>query len=333
MHYNPFVYLHSETDILTLVTVIMTNTQGDAKGGDDFWQKAEALLYQALIAYIYYEAPAEEKNMNTLLDMLNACECREDDENFKSAVDLLFEQLEKLGDEKSVLFAVVSDTNPTFNFISAMMYSQMFNVLCDRALKVYHGRLPIHVTCLFDEFANQKIPNWVHLISVIRSRNISAHIVLQTYSQLKGMYKDNAETVAGCCSTMLFLGGKEDSSLKMVSGILGKETIDTMNESDSRGAQRTYGLNYQKLGKELMSVDELTVMPSSRCIVQVQGVRPFYSKKFDLTKHPQYKYTADASPKYAFDVKAYLEHRLKTKPDEEFEVYDLGEVTQSEQVA
>lgn len=242
-------------------------------------------------------------------------------------------QLEKLGDEKSVLFAVVSDTNPTFNFISAMMYSQMFNVLCDRALKVYHGRLPIHVTCLFDEFANQKIPNWEHLVSVIRSRNISAHIVLQTYSQLKGMYKDNAETVAGCCSTMLFLGGKEESSLKMVSGLLGKETIDTMNESDSRGAQRTYGLNYQKLGKELMSVDELAVMPSSRCIVQVQGVRPFYSKKFDLTKHPQYKYTADANPKYAFDVKAYLEHRLKTKPDEEFEVYDLGEVTQSEQAA
>lgn len=262
MHYNPFVYLHSETDILTLVTVIMTNTQGEAKGGDDFWQKAEALLYQALIAYIYYEAPAEEKNMNTLLDMLNACECREDDENFKSAVDLLFEQLEqrnpdhfaarqykkfkmaagktlksiliscgarlapfdiaavremmsydeleleKLGDEKTALFAVVSDTDPTFNFISAMMYSQMFNVLCDRALKVYHGRLPVHVTCLFDEFANQKIPNWEHLVSVIRSRNISAHIVLQTYSQLKGMYKDNAETVAGCCSTMLFLGGK-----------------------------------------------------------------------------------------------------------------------------
>lgn len=251
MHYNPFVYLHCETDILTLVTVIMTNTQGEAKGGDDFWQKAEALLYQALIAYIYYEAPAEERNMNTLLDMLNACECREDDENFKSAVDLLFEQLEqrnpdhfaarqykkfkmaagktlksiliscgarlapfdiaavreimsydeleleKLGDEKTALFAVVSDTDPTFNFISAMMYSQMFNVLCDRALKVYHGRLPIHVTCLFDEFANQKIPNWEHLVSVIRSRNISAHIVLQTFSQLKGMYKDNAETVAG----------------------------------------------------------------------------------------------------------------------------------------
>lgn len=358
MHYNPFVYLHSETDILTLVTVIMTNTQGEAKGGDGFWEKAEALLYQALIAYIYYEAPAEERNMNTLLDMLNACECREDDENFKSAVDLLFEQLEqrnpdhfaarqykkfkmaagktlksiliscgarlapfdiaavremmsydelgleKLGDEKTALFAVVSDTDPTFNFISAMMYSQMFNVLCDRALKVYHGRLPVHVTCLFDEFANQKIPNWEHLVSVIRSRNISAHIVLQTFSQLKGMYKDNAETVAGCCSTMLFLGGKEESSLKMVSGLLGKETIDTMNESDSRGAQRTYGLNYQKLGKELMSVDELAVMPSSRCIVQVQGVRPFYSKKYDLTKHPQYKYTADANPKFAFDAPA-----------------------------
>lgn len=242
-------------------------------------------------------------------------------------------ELEKLGDEKTALFAVVSDTDPTFNFISAMMYSQMFNVLCDRALKVYHGRLPIHVTCLFDEFANQKIPNWEHLVSVIRSRNISAHIVLQTFSQLKGMYKDNAETVAGCCSTMLFLGGKEESSLKMVSGLLGKETIDTMNESDSRGAQRTYGLNYQKLGKELMSVDELAVMPSSRCIVQVQGVRPFYSKKYDLTKHPQYKYTADANPKFTFDVKTYLQHRLKVKPEEEFEVYDLGEIEQPQAAA
>ena len=385
MHYNPFVYLHSETDILTLVTVIMSNTQGEAKGGDDFWQKAEALLYQALIAYIYYEAPAEEKNMNTMLEMLNACECREDDENFKSAVDLLFEQLEKrdpnhfavrqyrkfkmaagktlksiliscgarlapfdiaavremmaydelelekLGDEKTALFAVVSDTDPTFNFISAMMYSQTFNVLCDRALKVYHGRLPIHVTCLFDEFANQKIPNWEHLVSVIRSRNISAHIVLQTYSQLKGMYKENAETVAGCCSTMLFLGGKEESSLKMVSELLGKETIDTMNESDSRGAQRTYGLNYQKLGKQLMSIDELAVMPSSRCIVQVQGVRPFYSRKYDLIKHPQYKYTADANQKYLFNIKTYLRHRLKVNPDDKFEVYDIGELENPDQ--
>ena len=334
MHYNPFHYLHSETDILSLVTVIMENTQSkEGKGGDDFWSKAEALLYQALIAYIYYEAPEEEKNMTTLLDMLNACECREDDENFKSAVDLLFEQLEqrdanhfavrqykkfkmaagktlksiliscgarlapfdiqavremmeydeleleKLGEEKIALFAVVSDSDPTFNFISAMMYSQMFNVLCNRALTVYHGRLPVHVTCLFDEFANQKIPNWEHLVSVIRSRNISAHIVLQTYSQLKGMYRDNAETIAGCCSSLLFLGGKEESSLKMVATMLGKETIDTYNTSDTRGTSRSYGLNYQKLGKELKSVDELAVMPSSRCILQVQGVRPFYSRK------------------------------------------------------
>ena len=380
MHYNPFHYLHSETDILSLVTVIMENTQSkESKGGDDFWSKAEALLYQALIAYIYYEAPEEEKNMTTLLDMLNACECREDDENFKSAVDLLFEQLEqrdanhfavrqykkfkmaagktlksiliscgarlapfdiqavremmeydeleleKLGEEKIALFAVVSDSDPTFNFISAMMYSQMFNVLCNRALTVYHGRLPVHVTCLFDEFANQKIPNWEHLVSVIRSRNISAHIVLQTYSQLKGMYRDNAETIAGCCSSLLFLGGKEESSLKMVATMLGKETIDTYNTSDTRGTSRSYGLNYQKLGKELKSVDELAVMPSSRCILQVQGVRPFYSRKYDLTHHPMYRYTADANPKYTLDVKGYLAHRLKVKPEDEFEVYDLGE--------
>ena len=358
MHYNPFHYLHSETDILSLVTVIMENTQGkDSKGGDDFWSKAEALLYQALIAYIYYEAPAEEKNMTTLLDMLNACECREDDENFKSAVDLLFEQLQQKNPDhfavrqylkfkmaagktlKSILiscgarlalFAVVSDSDPTFNFISAMMYSQMFNVLCNRALTVYHGRLPVHVTCLFDEFANQKIPNWEHLVSVIRSRNISAHIVLQTYSQLKGMYKDNAETIAGCCSSLLFLGGKEESSLKMVSTMLGKETIDTYNTSDTRGTSRSYGLNYQKLGKELKSVDELAVMPSSRCILQVQGVRPFYSRKYDLTRHPMYKYTADANPKYALDVKAYLAHRLKVKPEDQYEVYDLGEADSEE---
>lgn len=335
MHYNPFHYLHSETDILSLVTVIMANTQSKEKGGDDFWQQATALLLQALIAYIYYEAPEEEKNFAMLLDMLNACECREGDENFKSPVDLLFDklakrepdhfavkqytkfrqaagktlksiliscsaalapfdiqevrdmmaydemELEKLGDEKIALFCIVSDVDPTFNFLSAMLYSQMFNVLCDRALKVYHGRLPVHVTCLFDEFANQKIPNWEHLVSVIRSRNISAHIVLQTYSQLKGMYKDNAETIAGCCSTMLFLGGKEESSLKMVSTMLGKETIDAMNTSDTRGSQRSYGLNYQKLGKELMSVDELAVMPSSRCIMQLQGVRPVAGKKRD----------------------------------------------------
>lgn len=379
MHYNPFHYLHSETDILSLVTVIMANTQSKEKGGDDFWQQATALLLQALIAYIYYEAPEEEKNFAMLLDMLNACECREGDENFKSPVDLLFDklakrepdhfavkqytkfrqaagktlksiliscsaalapfdiqevrdmmaydemELEKLGDEKIALFCIVSDVDPTFNFLSAMLYSQMFNVLCDRALKVYHGQLPVHVTCLFDEFANQKIPNWEHLVSVIRSRNISAHIALQTYSQLKGMYKDNAETIAGCCSTMLFLGGKEESSLKMVSTMLGKETIDAMNTSDTRGSQRSYGLNYQKLGKELMSVDELAVMPSSKCIMQLQGVRPFYSKKYDLTKHPMYCYTADANKKYTLNVKQYLSRRLRLQPDETYEVYDLGE--------
>lgn len=379
MHYNPFHYLHSETDILSLVTVIMANTQSKEKSGDDFWQQATALLLQALIAYIYYEAPEEEKNFAMLLDMLNTCECREDDENFKSPVDLLFDklakrepdhfavkqytkfrqaagktlksiliscsaalapfdiqavretmaydemELEKLGDEKIALFCIVSDVDPTFNFLSAMLYSQMFNVLCDRALKVYHGRLPVHVTCLFDEFANQKIPNWEHLVSVIRSRNISAHIVLQTYSQLKGMYKDNAETIAGCCSTMLFLGGKEESSLKMVSTMLGKETIDAMNTSDTRGSQRSYGLNYQKLGKELMSVDELAVMPSSRCIMQLQGVRPFYSKKYDLTQHPMYPYTADANKKYTLNVKQYLSRRLLLQPDETYEVYDLGD--------
>ena len=234
-------------------------------------------------------------------------------------------ELEKLGDEKIALFCIVSDVDPTFNFLSAMLYSQMFNVLCDRALKVYHGRLPVHVTCLFDEFANQKIPNWEHLVSVIRSRNISAHIVLQTYSQLKGMYKDNAETIAGCCSTMLFLGGKEESSLKMVSTMLGKETIDAMNTSDTRGSQRSYGLNYQKLGKELMSVDELAVMPSSRCIMQLQGVRPFYSKKYDLTQHPMYRYTVDANKKYTLNVKQYLSRRLRLQPEETYEVYDLGD--------
>lgn len=235
-------------------------------------------------------------------------------------------ELEKLGDEKTALFAVVSDTDPTFNFISAMMYSQMFNVLCDRALKVYHGRLPIHVTCLFDEFANQKIPNWEHLVSVIRSRNISAHIVLQTFSQLKGMYKDNAETVAGCCSTMLFLGGKEESSLKMVSGLLGKETIDTMNESDSRGAQRTYGLNYQKLGKELMSQDEIAVMDGAKCILQLRGVRPFLSNKYDITKHPKYRQLSDYDKRNAFDIEKYRQHKLVVKPDDTFDLYDMGEV-------
>lgn len=239
-------------------------------------------------------------------------------------------ELDKLGDEKIALFAVVSDSDPTFNFISAMMYSQMFNVLCNRALNKYHGRLPVHVTCLFDEFANQKIPNWEHLVSVIRSRNISAHIVLQTYSQLKGMYQDNAETIAGCCSSMLFLGGKEETSLKMVSTMLGKETIDTFNASDTRGTSRSYGLNYQKLGKELMSQDEIAVMNGGKCILQLRGVRPFLSDKYDITKHPNYKYLSDANPKNAFDIEKFLSTKLKLKPEEEFEVFDAGAAAGSE---
>lgn len=388
MHYNPFVYLHSETDILTLVTVIMTNTQGEAKGGDGFWEKAEALLYQALIAYIYYEAPAEERNMNTLLDMLNACECREDDENFKSAVDLLFEQLEQrnpdhfaarqykkfkmaagktaksiliscgarlapfdikevreitmydeleldlVGDRKTALFFIISDTDATFNFLVSMAYTQLFNLLCERADDKYGGRLPVHVRCLIDEAANiGQIPNLEKLMATIRSREISACLVLQAQSQLKALYKDNMDTIIGNCDASLFLGGKEETTLKSWNSLLGKETIDMYNTSVTKGTQESHGQNFQKLGKELMSVDELAVMPSSRCIVQVQGVRPFYSKKYDLTKHPQYKYTADANPKFAFDVKAYLQHRLKVKPEEEFEVYDLGEIKQSQAAA
>lgn len=354
MKYNPFRYIYCENDILKLVNCIMENTKGeDSKGGEDFWAKAEALYYQALIAYIWYEAPEEEKNMTTLLEMLNASEVREDDENFKNAVDLMFDalekrdpqhfavrqykkykmaagktaksiliscgarmapfdirevrelmegdelELEKIGDRKTALFCIVSDTDMTFNFISAMVYTQMFNVLCDKALE-NGGALKTHVTCLLDEFANQKIPNFQHLISVIRSREISAHIVVQTQSQLKAVYKDHAETIIGNCSCVLFLGGKERSTLKEISETLGKETIDLFNTSDTRGSQRSMGVNYQKLGKELMSTDELAVMDGGKCILQVQGVRPFFSDKFDITKHPQYKYLLDSSKKNVF---------------------------------
>ncbi len=378
MQYNPFKYIRSENDILKLVTCIMENTKGeDSKGGEDFWAKAEALYYQAIIAYIYYEAPENEKNMTTLLEFLNASEVREDDENFKNAVDMMFDKLEaknpnhfavkqylkfrlaagktlksiliscgarlapfdiaevrklmeddtieidKLGDkEKSALFVIVSDTDKTFNFIAAMMYSQMFNVLCDKALE-NGGALQRHVTFLLDEFANQKIPNFEQLISVIRSREISAHIIVQTQSQLKAIYKDHAETIIGNCSTILFLGGKEKSTLKEISEMMGKETIDTYNTSDTRGQSRSYGLNYQKLGKALMSEDELAVMDNGKCILQVQGVRPFFSDKFDITKHKQYKHLLDYSDKNAFDIKDYMKCRLKLNYEDSYTVYEM----------
>ncbi len=377
MKYNPFRYIRSENDILKLVNCIMENTKGeDSKGGEDFWAKAEALYYQALIAYIWYEAPEDEKNINTLLEMLNASEVREEDETFKNAVDMMFDRLEqrdpehfavrqykkykmaagktaksiliscgarmapfdikevrdmmmddeleldKLGDRKTALFCIVSDTDTTFNFIASMVYTQMFNTLCDKALE-NGGALKTHVTCLLDEFANQKIPNFEHLISVIRSREISAHVIVQTQSQLKAVYKDHAETIIGNCSCVLFLGGKEQSTLKEISAMLGKETIDTFNTSDTRGSQRSYGLNYQKLGKELMTPDELAVMDGGKCILQVQGVRPFFSDKFDITRHPQYKYLSDADPKNTFDVAKFVKRRLKVKPEDTYEVCEL----------
>ena len=365
-----------KTEALKPESYLSLSKGEDSKGGEDFWAKAEALYYQALIAYIWYEAPEEEKNMTTLLEMLNASEVREDDENFKNAVDLMFDalekrdpqhfavrqykkykmaagktaksiliscgarmapfdirevrelmegdelELEKIGDRKTALFCIVSDTDMTFNFISAMVYTQMFNVLCDKALE-NGGALKTHVTCLLDEFANQKIPNFQHLISVIRSREISAHIVVQTQSQLKAVYKDHAETIIGNCSCVLFLGGKERSTLKEISETLGKETIDLFNTSDTRGSQRSMGVNYQKLGKELMSTDELAVMDGGKCILQVQGVRPFFSDKFDITKHPQYKYLLDSSKKNAFDIAKYLSRRLTVRPDDVFESCEL----------
>ena len=377
MKYNPFRYLHSENDILKLVNCIMENTKGEGtSGGEDFWQKAEALYYQALIAYIWYEARPEEKNMNTLLAMLNASEVREEDEMFENAVDKLFRELEqknpehfavrqykkyklaagktaksiliscgarlapfdiaevrnlmlddeleidRVGHEKTALFVVVSDTDTTFHFIAAMMYTQMFNVLCDEALRC-GGALPVHVTCLLDEFANQKIPNFQHIISVIRSREISAHIVVQTQSQLKAIYKDHAETIVGNCSCVLFLGGKERSTLKEISEMLGKETIDLYNTSVTKGNQESHGQNFQKLGKDLMSPDEIAVMDNSKCILQVQGIRPFFSDKYDITRHPQYKKLSDYHSKNRFDVRQYLSHRLKVQNEDQYEVFEV----------
>ncbi len=381
MKYNPFAYIRSEKDILKLVTTLIANTKGDAKGGDDFWVKAETLLYTALIGYIYYEAPIEEQNFNTLIEMINASETREDDENFKNAVDLLFEELENkdsehfavrqykkyklaagktaksiliscgarlapfdikelrdlteydeleldtLGDKKTALFFIISDTDDTFNFLVSMAYTQLFNLLCEKADDVYGGRLPVHVRCLIDECANiGQIPKLEKLMATIRSREISACLVLQAQSQLKAIYKDNADTIIGNCDSTVFLGGKEKSTLKELTETLGKETIDMFNTSDTRGSQRSYGLNYQKLGKELMSLDELAVLDGGKCILQLRGVRPFLSDKFDITKHKNYKYLSDYDERNTFNIEKFLSTDLKLKPKDEYEVFDMGEV-------
>ena len=380
MHYNPFVYIRSEKDILKLVNTIIANTKGDGdKSGEDFWVKAEKLYYTALIGYIWYEAPDEEKNFTTLLEMINASEAREDDEDFKNPVDLMFERLEEkdpehfavkqykkyklaagktaksiliscgarlapfdirelrelmetdemeldtLGDRKTALFVIISDTDDTFNFVVSILYTQLFNLLCDKADDVYGGRLPVHVRCLLDEFANiGQIPKFEKLIATIRSREISASIILQSQSQLKAIYKDNADTIVGNCDTTLFLGGKEKTTLKEISEILGKETIDSFNTSETRGRELSHGLNYQKLGKELMTQDEIAVMDGGKCILQLRGVRPFFSDKYDITKHPKYKYLSDADPKNAFDMEKHIKRRPAiVKPDEVFDYYEI----------
>ena len=380
MHYNPFAYIRSEKDILKLVNVIIANTKGDGeKSGEDFWVKAERLLYCALIGYIYYEAPEEEKNFITLLDLINASEAREDDENYKSPVDMLFDrlaerepehfavkqyvkfkqaagktlksiliscgarlapfdikelrdlmeydelELDTLGDEKTALFVIISDTDDTFNFVVAIMYSQLFNLLCDKADNEYGGRLPVHVRCLLDEFSNiGQIPKFEKLIATIRSREISACIILQAQSQLKAIYKDNADTIIGNCDTTLFLGGKEKSTLKELSETLGKETIDMYNTSETRSNQNSYGTNYQKLGKELMSQDELSVMDGGKCILQLRGVRPFLSDKYDITKHPRYKMLSDYDKRNAFDMEKYMKRRKPiVAKDEVFDYYKI----------
>jgi type IV secretion system protein VirD4 len=379
MHYNPFAYIHSEKDVLKLVTVLIANTKGEGKSGDDFWVKAETLLYTALIGYIYYEAPESEQNFNTLVEMIDAMEVREDDETFKNAVDMLFDALEKkspghfalrqyrkfklaagktaksilvscgarlapfdiaevreitmydelaldeAGDEKTALFFIVSDTDATFNFLVAMAYSQLFNLLCEKADDVYGGRLPVHVRCLIDEAANiGQIPNLEKLMATIRSREISACLILQAQSQLKALYKDNMETIIGNCDSALFLGGKEETTLKSWNALLGKETIDMYSTGVTKGSQESHNLNYQKLGKDLMSVDELAVMDGGKCLLSVRGIRPFLSDKYDITRHPNYKHLSDADPRYAFDIARYLSTRLRTRPDEVFDHYEIG---------
>ena len=386
LHYNPFAYIHSEKDILKLVNTIIVNTKGEGdKSGADFWVKAEKLYYTALIGYIWYEAPDNEKNFTTLLEMINASEAREDDETFKNPVDKMFDELEAeepehfavkqyrkyklaagktaksiliscgarlapfdiaelrelmsfdeleldtLGERKSALFVIISDTDDTFNFVAAIMYSQLFNLLCDKADNEYGGRLPIHVRCLLDEFANiGQIPKFDKLIATIRSREISASIILQSQSQLKTLYKDSADTIVGNCDATLFLGGKEKSTLKEISEILGKETIDLYNTSETRSNNNSYGLNYQKTGKELMSQDELAVMDGGKCILQLRGVRPFLSNKYDITKHPQYKYLSDYDKRNAFDIEKYRSRKLVIKPEEKFDLYDVGEIEADE---
>ncbi len=378
MHYNPLAYIRSEKDILKLVNTIIANTKGDGnQSGEDFWVKAERLYYSALIGYIWYEAPEEEKNLNTLIEMINASEAKEEDEDFKNPIDLLFDTLEKtdpehfavrqyrkyklaagktaksiliscgarlapfdikelrdlteydeleldtLGDKKTALFVIISDTDDTFNFIVAIMYTQLFNLLCDKADDKYGGRLPVHVRFILDEFSNiGQIPKFEKLIATIRSREISASIILQAQSQLKALYKDNADTIVGNCDTTLFLGGKEKSTLKEMSEILGKETIDLYNTGESRGKETSHSLNYQKVGKELMSMDEISVMDGGKCILQLRGVRPFLSNKYDLLKHPKYYLTSDADEKNVFNIEKYLSHKLKIKPTDTVEVYD-----------
>ena len=374
-----FAYIHSEKDILKLVTCLISNTKGDGKTGDEFWQKAETLLYCALIGYIHYEAPVEEQNFATLIEMLNSMEVREDEEEFENAVDLMFKELAKekpdhfavrqyakyrlaagktlksilvscgarlapfdieelrevtaydeleldtLGDRKTALFLIMSDTDASFNFLISMIYSQLFNLLCEKADDVYGGRLPVHVRCLIDEAANiGQIPQLEKLVATIRSREISACLILQAQSQLKALYKDNADTIIGNMDSRLFLGGSEPTTLKELSTALGKETIDTFNTGESRGRETSHSLNYQKLGKELASVDELAVLDGGKCILQLRGVRPFLSEKYDITKHPNYKYLSDADRRNTFDIEKFLSTKLKVKPEETYDSYEAA---------